>query len=176
MIRKINGIDIDYNDQGSGLPVIFIHAFPLNQTMWDEQVAALKDRCRVITLDLRGFGNSDVPEEPNSMDQMASDVRSLMADLGIDRAVLVGLSMGGYISLAFYRNYPDAVRAMVLADTRAGADTEEGQERRMKSAERAVRDGASAIANDMVPVAFADSTIEKRPQVVERMRKMIRAN
>ncbi|HKP84595.1 MAG TPA: alpha/beta hydrolase [Blastocatellia bacterium] len=173
---KVNGINIDYRDEGEGTPVIFIHAFPLNQTMWDEQVSALKNHCRAITLDLRGFGNSDVPDGPYSMDQMAADVRRLMEALDIDRATLVGLSMGGYVSLAFYRNYSDAVRAMVFADTRASADTREARERRMKSAEKAEREGARAIADDMVPVALARSTVEGRPEIVERMRKMAEAN
>jgi len=126
--------------------VIFIHAFPLNQTMWDDQLVALQNHCRVITLDLRGFGRSDAPPGPYLMDQMAADVRGLMSALDIDRAVLVGLSMGGYVSLSFYRDYPDSVLAMVLADTRASADTHEARERRLKSAAKAEREGARAIA------------------------------
>jgi pimeloyl-ACP methyl ester carboxylesterase len=176
MKAQVNGISIDYRDEGAGLAVIFIHAFPLSQEMWRDQVEALKGRCRAITLDLRGFGNSDVPTGPYSMDQMAADVRELMRVLSIDRAALVGLSMGGYVSLAFYRSYPEAVRALVLADTRAGADNDEGRERRMKSAEKAEREGASAIADDMVPVALAPSTIEHRPEVVRRMRAIAEAN
>ncbi|HXG91439.1 MAG TPA: alpha/beta hydrolase [Blastocatellia bacterium] len=176
MKATINGINIDYRDEGAGLPVLFIHAFPLNQTMWDDQVAALKNICRAITLDLRGFGGSDVPDGPYSMDQMAADVRELMKKLGIDRAVLVGLSMGGYISLAFYRDYPEAVSAMVLADTRATLDTSEGRERRIKSAERVEREGARAIVDDMVPLALAAATVEHRPDIVERMRAMGEAN
>src|SRR5215216_1613493 len=95
---EINKINFEYRDEGSGIPVIFIHAFPLNQTMWDEQVAALKNHCRVITLDLLGFGESDVPDArytdgrytdgrysgaAYTMDQMASDVRGLMSALGV---------------------------------------------------------------------------------------------
>ena len=80
---KVNGINIDCRDEGSGLPVVFIHAFPLNQTMWDDQVADLRHFCRTVTLDVRGFGNSDVPPGPCSMDQMASDIRGLMAALEI---------------------------------------------------------------------------------------------
>lgn len=165
---EINGVEIDYRDEGKGLPVIFIHAFPLNQTMWDEQVAAIRDRFRAITLDLRGFGNSDAPDGPYPMERMAADVRGLMTKLAIERAVLVGLSMGGYISLAFYRHYPDAVLAMTLADTRAGADTAAGRERRYKSADKVLSQGASAIADDMVPIALGPSTREKRPEVVVR--------
>jgi pimeloyl-ACP methyl ester carboxylesterase len=95
MLIKTNGIGSDYRESGSGVPVIFIHAFPLNQTMWDEQRAALQSDCRVITLDLRGFGQSDAPPGPSLMDQMAADVRGVMSGLNIERAVLVGLSMGG---------------------------------------------------------------------------------
>ncbi len=149
MLINTNGISIDYRDQGAGVPVIFIHAFPLNQTMWDDQLAVLHNHCRTITLDLRGFGQSDAPQGSYLMDQMAADIRGLMSALGIDRAVLVGLSMGGYVSLAFYRNYPDSVRALVLADTRASADTHEARKRRLKSAERA--------EDTLTPVAEAES-------------------
>ncbi len=172
MKAEINGINIDYRDEGSGLAVIFIHGFPLNQTMWDEQVAALKDRFRTITVDLRGFGQSDVPGGPYLMSQMADDVRELMRVLRLDRAVLVGLSMGGYVSLAFYRKYPEAVGALVLADTRAVSDSAEGRERRMKSAEKALASGSSAIADDMVPVALGATTLKDRPEVVRRMREI----
>ena len=172
----VNGISIDYRDEGSGLPVIFIHAFPLNQTMWDDQVAALRSKCRTITLDLRGFGHSDAPQGPYSMDQMAADVRALLSVLNVDQAVLVGLSMGGYIALAFYRNYPDAVRAMVLADTRASADTHEARARRIKSAAKAEKEGSDAIAEDMIALLLGHTTIETRPSVAARVREMIQAN
>jgi len=176
MLIKTNGIGIDYRDRGSGIPVIFVHAFPLNQTMWDDQLLALQSYCRVITLDLRGFGRSEAPQGPYLMEQMAADVRGLMLALDIDRAVFVGLSMGGYISLALYRDYPDSVLALVLADTRAGGDTEEARERRLKSAEKAEREGARAIAEDMIPLLLGRTTRESRPSVAERVREMIESN
>jgi len=176
VLIKTNQISVDYRDSGSGVPVIFIHAFPLNQTMWDDQVTELQTQCRAITLDLRGFGKSDAPQGPYSMDQMAGDVRDLMSALGIDRAILVGLSMGGYVSLAFYRRYPQSVMALVLADTRASADTPEARERRLKSAAKAEKDGAHAIADDMVPLLLGPTTLGSRPSIVERVRTMIEAN
>jgi len=176
VLIKTNGISIDYRDEGTGTPVIFIHAFPLNQTMWDDQLRALQNHCRAITIDLRGFGRSDAPQGPYLMDQMSSDVRGLMTALEIDRAVLVGLSMGGYVSLSFFRNYPHCVRAMVLADTRASADTAEGRERRLQSAERAETAGGRAIAQDMIPLLLGHTTRGNRPDVVERVRAMIEAN
>src|SRR5258708_4888705 len=173
MKTTVNGTSIDYRDEGSGPPVIFIHAFPLNQTRWDDQVAALRNRCRTITLDLRGFGHSDTPPGPYTMDQMAADVRGLLSLLTIDQAVVVGLSMGGYIALAFYRNYPETVRAMVLADTRASADTHEARRRRINSAARAEKEGSHAIADDMVPLLLGHTTIGTRPSIVERVREAI---
>ena len=176
MKTELNGISIEYRDEGAGLPVIFLHAFPLNQTMWDDQVAALRNHCRAITVDLRGFGASDAPQGPYRMDQMAADVRALMTVLNLDKAVLVGLSMGGYIALALYRNYPETLRALVLADTRASADTREARERRLKSAERAELDGSKAIARDMVPLLLGRSTVESRSSVVQRVQAMIESN
>ena len=176
MRMKVNGISIDYRDEGSGLPVVFIHAFPLNQTMWDDQVADLRQFCRTITLDLRGFGNSDVPPGPCSMDQMASDVWGLMTALEIEDAVLVGLSMGGYVSLAFYRNYPGAVLAMMLADTRASADTHTAREKRLSSAKKAESEGASAIADETIPLLLGPSTLQHKPEIAARVRSMVEAN
>jgi pimeloyl-ACP methyl ester carboxylesterase len=173
---EINGINIDCRDEGEGLPVIFIHAFPLNQTMWDEQVTGIRGTCRAITLDLRGFGRSGFARTAHSIDQMAADVRGLLKGLGIDRVVLVGLSMGGYVTFAFYRNHPECVRALVLADTRATADTQEGRERRIKSAEKAERDGSAAIADDMVPMLLGRSSLNARPDLIARTREMIEAN
>jgi 3-oxoadipate enol-lactonase len=173
---SVNNIDIDCRDEGEGLPVIFIHAFPLNQTMWDEQVAATSVTCRAITLDLRGFGRSGFGSSSHSIEEMASDVRGLMKRLGIERAVLVGLSMGGYVSLAFYRNYPGSVEALVLADTRAGADPQEARERRFKSAEKAEREGSAAIADDMTPLLLGRSSQATRPDLIAKTREMIEGN
>jgi 3-oxoadipate enol-lactonase len=167
MKTEINGINIHYHDEGEGLPVIFIHAFALNQTMWREQITALKSQYRSITLDLRGFGHSDVVDEPSLMNQMASDVHELMKVLAIDKAILVGLSMGGYIALAFYRNFPEAVLALVLADTRATADTAEAKANRLSSAEKALREGSAAIADETTPKLLGDTTLNSNAELVK---------
>lgn len=176
MKATIDGIKIDYRDEGSGSPVVFIHAFPLNQTMWDDQVAEVRHQCRAITLDLRGFGNSDAPPGPYAMEQMAADVRGLLSFLKVDRAVIAGLSMGGYIALAFYRSYPDAVSAMVLADTRASADTHQARNKRIASAEKAEKEGSNAIAEEVAPALLGKTTMQTDPAILERVRDMIRGN
>jgi pimeloyl-ACP methyl ester carboxylesterase len=173
---QANGISIDYRDEGHGLPVIFIHAFPLSQAMWTGQIPAMTPICRAITMDLRGFGASDVPPGPYWMAMMASDVRGLMHRLGIARAVLVGLSMGGYVAMSFYRNFPDAVCGLVLADTRAAADNQQGRERRLMSAEKAERDGTESVVEDMVQLLLSQEAIDTRPDLVSRVRSIALQN
>lgn len=172
MNTTINGISLEYEDRGRGLPVILLHAFPLNRRMWEEQLSFLGGHCRAIAVDLRGFGGSSSSEGPSQMSQMASDVRGLMSHLSIDRAALVGLSMGGYVALAFYRNYPESVCGLVLADTRATADTEEARERRLQNAERAEREGAHVIVDEMIPLLLSHRALESRPDVVRHVRSI----
>lgn len=171
----INGINLAYTDQGLGVPIVFVHAFPLNKDMWEPQVQALAGRYRVITLDLRGHGESDAPLWRSTMDQFADDLRGLLDHLGIRQAGLVGLSMGGYVLFAFYRRFADRVKALVLADTRAQADSEEGRGNRFAMAQLAYRKGAGAIADAMVPRLLSPASREDRPDLVGRVRAMITA-
>ena len=124
MKALINGVTINYSDQGQGLPLVFIHAFPLSKAMWQPQVDALSASYRIITLDLRGHGESDTVLWNWTLEDYAADVIGLLDHLGVSKAVCIGLSMGGYTLLSMYRTYPDRVQAMVLADTRAQADTQ----------------------------------------------------
>ena len=170
---KINGITLAYNDQGTGLPIVFLHAFPLNRTMWAEQVKALSSQFRAITIDLRGHGESDAPLWHYTLDQAADDVIGLLDHLSIRQAVFVGLSMGGYVLFALYRKYADRVQGLVLADTRAQADTAEGKEARFQMAQIAYKNGPSAIADIMLPKLLSPATIQARPELVRRVRTMI---
>ena len=170
---KINGITLAYNDQGTGLPIVFLHAFPLNRTMWAEQVKALSSQFRAITIDLRGHGESDAPLWHYTLDQAADDVIGLLDHLSIRQAVFVGLSMGGYVLFALYRKYADRVQGLVLADTTAQADTAEGKEARFQMAQIAYKNGPSAIADIMLPKLLSPATIQTRPELVRRVRTMI---
>jgi len=173
MKAVINGVTVGYTDQGNGTPLVFIHAFPLSKTMWQPQVDTLQDTYRVITLDLGGHGESDIVLWHDSLDDYAKQVIHLLDHLGIAQAVFVGLSMGGYTLFSIYRNYANRVKAMVLADTRAPADSEEQKAGRQSMAEVAFKDGASAIADLMLSKLLAPSTMEHRPEMVEQVRQMI---
>ena len=173
MKTVIDGITVGYTDQGNGTPLVFIHAFPLSKTMWQPQVDALKDTYRVITIDLGGHGESDIVLWNDSLDGYAKNIIRLLDHLEIAQAVFVGLSMGGYTLFSIYRHYADRVKALVLADTRAQADTEEGKAGRQSMAEVAFKDSASAIADIMLPKLLAPATIEHRPEMVEQVRQMI---
>lgn len=176
MQATINGITLAYSDSGAGLPIVFLHAFPLNRTMWAQQESALSSQFRIIAIDLRGHGESDAPLWRYTLDQAAEDVRALLDHLAIQQALFAGLSMGGYILLAFYRKYADRVKGMVLADTKAQADTAEGKEGRFQMAQLAYKHGPSAIADLMLPKLLSPAAIQSKPEIVQRVRTMIEGN
>jgi pimeloyl-ACP methyl ester carboxylesterase len=174
VIAQLNDIHLSYDDVGTALPVVFLHAFPLDRSMWAPQVGALVRQARCIAPDLRGFGGS-TPAPPYSTDQYADDVAALLDTLGADPAVVVGLSMGGYIAFAFWRRHRAKVRALVLADTRAGADTDEGRERRRRLIEVARSRGSQTVAEMQIASMVGATTRQRRPEVVETVRAMMAA-
>ncbi len=176
MQTKINGITIAYSDCGTGLPIIFLHAFPLNRSMWAQQEDALCSQFRIITIDLRGHGESDAPLWHYTLEQSADDVYALLDRLSIQQAIFTGLSMGGYILFAFYRKYAARVKGLILADTKAQADTEEGKEGRFQMAQTAYKKGPSAIADIMIPKLLSPATIQTNPNLVQQVRAMIEGN
>lgn len=176
MLAQVNGMTLAFNDQGTGFPLVFLHAFPLNRSMWVDQEKTLSSRFRVVTIDLRGHGESDAPLWHYSLDQAADDVCGLLDHLSIRQAILVGLSMGGYLAFAFYRKYAERVNGLILADTRAQADTEDGKRARFEMAQIAYKQGPSAIADIMIPKLLSPATIETRPELVQRVRTMIEGN
>jgi 3-oxoadipate enol-lactonase len=173
VIALVGDTEIAYDDVGSGLPVVFLHAFPLNRTMWDPQIGALVAEGRCIAIDFRGLGESKARTEPFSMDRYADDVAGVLDTLQIERAVMVGLSMGGYVAFAIWRRHKHRVRALVLADTRATADTEEIAERRRELIELARTQGSTAVANAQIAGLVGKTTRDKRPDIYDAMHRMI---
>ena len=170
---RVDDIQLAYTDTGLGQPVVLLHGYPFNRTLWTEQVGALSNRYRVVTPDLRGLGESDASPGTAAMNRMAQDVAALLDHLEISRAVIGGLSMGGYVGLAFYKQFPSRARALMLADTRAQADTEEGKQTRFQQAEKALAEGMAGIADSMLPKLLTPETVSKRPEVVKRVRDMM---
>jgi 3-oxoadipate enol-lactonase len=171
---RVRGIEMAYDVEGSGPTVVLLHGFPFNRTMWSGQVEALSDRYRVVTPDLRGFGETKaVGDEPATMSEMAEDVAALLDGLEIDRFTLGGLSMGGYVALAFYRRFPLRVRNLILADTRPQADTDEARENRERMARQALAEGMGGIVDAMLPKLLAPETLAENKGVAERLREMM---
>ena len=165
MQHAINGVRLHWRETGAGDAVIFIHGFPFRSTMWGPQLEAVPEGWRFIAPDLRGFGESERGDAPLSMDAFADDIVALMDHLAIDQAVIVGLSMGGYIALSLAARYPDRMRALILVSTRASADSDEARAGRKKLAAQVRKDGAKPVVDSMLPKLMAGASRIKRPQV-----------
>jgi pimeloyl-ACP methyl ester carboxylesterase len=174
VIIQLNGISVSYDDIGTGIPIVFLHAFPLDRSMWAPQLGALVRQGRCIAADQRGFGET-TPAAPYSMDQYADDTAAMLDALDVGPAILVGLSMGGYVAFAFWRRHRARVRGLVLADTRAGADSDEGREKRRRMIEVARSRGAATVAEMQVASMVGETTRARRPEVVATIRAMMAA-
>ena len=162
--RSVNGTTLNFEERGTGIPLVLLHGFPLDSRIWREQIAALSDQFRVIAPDLRGFGQSR-SADAFSMESLADDVHALLADLGALPCVLGGLSMGGYVALAYAKKYPTDLLGLALIDTKAEGDTAEGKAGREKMIELVRAQGTKAVADQMMPKMLAPDADKTRPQV-----------
>jgi 3-oxoadipate enol-lactonase len=173
----VGGRRIRYFESGAGWPVVLVHAFPLSAEMWRPQLEAVPDGYRFIAPDVRGLGGSPVEAgPPPGMDDYAADVAGLLDALELDRAVIGGLSIGGYISFALFRRAPERFSAMILADTRSAADTAEGRQARLAMSEALRAKGSSAVADQMIPRLLSGGTHRRKPEVVKLVRTLIEKN
>ena len=172
MIALSGGIDIGYDDVGEGDPILFVHGFPHNRALWAPQLNALVDHARCIAPDLRGFGETTV-SGPYTMDQYADDLAALLDTIRVERTVLCGLSMGGYIAMAFWRRHRARVRGLVLMDTRAGADSSDAKARRTELMALTRAKGSPAIADAMITGMVGKSTRAKCPEVADAVHRML---
>ncbi len=160
------------------VPLVLLHAFPLSAAMWRHQVSGLADLCPVFAVDQRGFGTArDVSLEgvTPSLDVVADDLAGYLDERGLNQVVLGGLSMGGYVAMAFLRRHPDRVRGLILADTKATADTPEAARDRLRIAEAIEREGdTESLAATMLPRLLGASTRNERPDVVDWVTTEIR--
>lgn len=161
---------------GAGTPVVLLHAFPLDGRMWAPQAEALAGTgtYQVILPDLRGFGaaKEQVVEEAG-MDLLADDLARLLDDRGLDRVVLGGLSLGGYVAFAFVRRHADRLSGLLLLSTRAGADAEEARAKRLAMADRVLAEGNGFVPEVMLPRLLGPTTLKERPELVQRVTGLI---
>ncbi len=144
---RVNGTMLYYREAGEGRLAVFLHGFPLDHSLWLDQLVGLAHVRHCVAVDLRGFGRSDPVVEPVlSMEMLADDVAEMIGAIGADRADVVGLSMGGYVALALWELRPQVVRTLTLIDTRAAADSPEGREKRDRTIESLLTEGREAMA------------------------------
>ena len=160
-----------------GHPLLLVHGFPFNHSIWQPQIDYFVDHCRVIAPDLRGFGASGVTPGAVSMEQMADDLNQALDALDVnEKVIFCGLSMGGYVGWEFWRKYRRRVGAMILCDTRAVPDTPQAAAGRRTLAEKVLSGGACVAAEAMLPKLFAPRTHNNRPDLVKQVRAMIEGN
>jgi 3-oxoadipate enol-lactonase len=165
------GAQIHYEDHGHGKDVVLLlHAFPLNAGMWAGQIGALTPRYRVVAPDYPGFGKSPSRAEPTTMESLAEDVLSIVDHLHVERAAVVGLSIGGYLAFEVYRRRPGLFRALALCDTRAGADTPEAAAGREAFALKAVEKGLGWVATELLGKLLRP---RPSPAAVDTVRRLV---
>ncbi len=170
----VRGSEWSVFDDGAGKTLLLVHGFPLDHSMWREQLAAFSARYRVIAPDLRGFGGSGIAGETVTMEDYADDLANLLDVLAISEPVVFcGLSMGGYIALQFVKKHADRLQALVLCDTRAAADSAEAAANRLKVAQQVLAEGAEAVAETMLPRLFGKQAMDQRPEFVESTRQVM---
>ena len=174
MFAQVNGLRLAYGDRGREHErvLLLVHGFPLDRRLWAAQAGALATMTRVIMPDLRGHGKSEIVPGPFTMDQHADDLAALLDHLKIRRAVVAGLSMGGYVAFAFWRRYPERVRGLILADTRAEPDSAATKIGRDAASARVQQTGVAAYADEMLPRLLAPASLANK-KIVEAVRKMM---
>ncbi len=171
----VAGRRIRYFEAGSGTPLVLLHAFPLSADMWRPQLERVPDGWQMLTPDLKGFGPAPAGAA-STLDDMAAEVIAWLDALHVGRAAIGGLSMGGYVTLALFRAMPDRFSAMILANTRAAADSPEGRAGRDTMSALVRASGASAVAEQMLPKLLGETSRRSRPHLEPLVRGMIEAN
>ncbi len=166
---KIYGINLYYEEYGSGMPILFLHGFPLDHTIWNPVIPLLEDRARLILPDLRGHGQTSSPDGVYQMAEIAEDMVQFIDELGIEKVILVGHSMGGYAALAFAKNHPSRLAGLGLVSTQAAADSPERRAGRYATIREVETNGTGKLADSM------SARLTTRPELIPMIRRIILA-
>lgn len=172
-----NGTDWAVYVKGNGFPVLFLHGFPFDHSLYNLACVPLIDEFRVIIPDLPGFGESQFPQlNPPykfTMDEYAAGIADLVEQLGEEKVIICGLSMGGYIAMSFFRRYASRLAGLIFSDTRSTPDTPSAAENRLRLADSIRKTGTEPLAEQMIPNLLAPKTVNNHPDVVQFLRDMI---
>jgi pimeloyl-ACP methyl ester carboxylesterase len=146
---KLNGIELAYERRGKGMPLVLIHGYPLDHSIWNETISQLENDFDLILPDVRGFGESTTFDAPYTLSDIANDLAALLDSLGVERTTLAGHSMGGYIALAFAKAFPERVTGLALVSSQTASDTPERKEGRYKTAADVSQKGVQIVADGM---------------------------
>jgi len=174
---KVNGLNVSYIDEGKkdAPTIIFVHGFPFNKWMWEKQIETFKKDFRVIAYDIRGFGGSEKGNVHFSVQLFGFDLIGLMDALHIEKAVLCGLSMGGYIAFSVMENFQHRFSKLVLCDTKCGGDDAEAKEKRMETIDLIKQNGKTEYAEESLWKLFSQSSFVSNPAAIEQVLEMILA-
>jgi pimeloyl-ACP methyl ester carboxylesterase len=174
---ELNNFHLSYDDVGEGsIPIIFLHGYPFDKTMWQGQLEFLKPSYRLIPCDIRGFGKSIDEESPLSIDLFAEDVIQFMDKLSIEKAIICGLSMGGFIALNVIKKFPERFEALILCDTQCIADTNEVKEKRYKIIDEIEVDGVANFNEGFIKSVFYKDSIINKKELVDQLRSVVFSN
>lgn len=171
---KIDEGYLAYEQNGNGIPILFVHGYPLSRRIWEAQLAGLSDIAYMVSIDLRGHGESYSFDPPYTMDMLAEDCKQLLEGERINTPTVVcGLSMGGYVTLALYRKYPDLFRGMILTSTWPGTDSPESKANRDEAVINVRENGVSFIADGMLPKTVSPLTSASNPELLNHIRSIM---
>lgn len=173
-IKEIRGNKFGYEDTGDGDALVLIHGHPFDRSMWHPQTTVFGSQYRIITPDLRGYGESESFADVTMLEDFARDIAALLDELEVENIILCGLSMGGQIAFEFFRLFPQRIRALVLADTFAQLDDAERKQARHDTAERLLKEGMQDYAEEVLPKMIAPQTIREQPAVKAHVLSMMR--
>ena len=177
LIAEIDNFSLSYDDFGVGaVPIIFLHGYPFSKAMWQGQLDFLKSRHRVIACDIRGFGQSKDEEMTLSIDLFADDLIAFMDKLTIEKAIICGLSMGGFIALDAFKKFPNRFEALILCDTQCIADTDEVKAKRYKIMDEIAFAGVTEFNEGFVKSVFHKDSLTAKADIVEQLRNVVFSN
>lgn len=177
LLVEVNNFNLSYYDEGeSAVPIILLHGFPFDKSMWKGQIDSLKSSNRVIACDIRGFGQSSEGNTNLSIKLFAEDLISFMDKLNIEKAVICGLSMGGFIALNAISRFPERFDALILCDTQCIADSSEAKEKRYQTIEEITNNGAEAFNEKFIKSVFHPESLINKMELVENIRRIVYAN